>query len=85
MIWPLNTIVFAKAAIIATYLMPVAAIFEIIVSRRLIIVPLIGFFVVLYLWNLKGPDGQKIFSVDKLERAGPLYYFPLGLADELRQ
>ena len=84
MIWPLNTIAFAKAAIIATYLMPVAAIFEIIASRRLIIVPLIGFFIVIYLWNLKGSDGKKIFSVKKLERLGPLYYFPLRLADELR-
>lgn len=84
MIWPLNTIAFAKAAIIATYLMPVAAIFEIIASRRFIIVPLMGFVVVLYLWNLKGSDGQRIFSVEKLEKAGPLYYFPLRLADELR-
>jgi len=85
MIWPLNTVVFAKAAIMATYLMPIAAIIEIIVSQRLIFIPLIGFFVVLYLWNLKGSDGRKIFSVEKLERVGPLYYFPLRLADELRQ
>lgn len=85
MIWPLNTIAFAKTAILATYSMPVAAILEIIISRRLIIVPLIGIFVVLYLWNLKRSDGQKIFSVEKLERVGPFYYFPLRLADELRQ
>lgn len=85
MIWPLNTIAFAKAAIIVTYLMPFAAIYEMITNQKLIIVPLIGFFVVLYLCNLKNSDGQKIFSVEKLERVGPLYYFPLRLADELRR
>ena len=83
MIWPLNTVAFAKLAILATYILPVAAIIEFALIQRIIMVPIVGFFVVLYLWNLKGPDGKKIFIVENLEKHGLLYYFPMRLAEKL--
>jgi hypothetical protein len=83
MMWPLNTVAIAKLAILATYLLPAAAIVEFVLSRRIIIAPIVGFFVVLYLWNLKGPDGEKIFRVENLEKRGVLYFFPMSLAERL--
>jgi hypothetical protein len=81
----LKSVGFVKAAIIASWLIPFAAVVEIFVTHTMVYSPLTGCAIILYIWSLKDPAGKPIFTTNRMERFGFVYYFPLRLADRLRQ
>ena len=71
-----------RILILASYLILPGALLEYVMFQRIIAIPIIAFPLVLLMLLIKNEAGKRLFSVHKLRRIGPFYYFPLELADE---
>ena len=72
-----------QASIMISYAIPLLAVLEFGFTGRIIIVTILAVATVLFMFIVKDRNGDKLFSSEKLNKRGPIYYFPLSLADDI--